>query len=170
MIEADEPGSRRKPLRRTAWTLFIGALVMIGLMVGAGLLILAGGEDIGPGHPAVWPAGERVSVHKRLGPQKPDLAKCEVIGSDGKREYRWLEWSDSVRSSTEVTVSCKQDTIFLTGTASSVVSALQSPLIMAPVAMSLVGLLLFLPRFTLAWARLSNPSGGPVRKWLDRRR
>jgi hypothetical protein len=93
-----------------------------------------------------------------------------VIGSDGEPEYRSLEWSDSVRSSTDVTVSCEQDAIFLTGTASSVASALQSPLIMAPVAVSFLGMLLFVPRFTLGWARLSNPRGRLVRRWLGRRR
>lgn len=168
--EGDEPARRRKPLRRTAWSLLIGGLVLTGLMIGAGLLVLAAGEDIGPGRPAVWPAGERASVHKHPGPQDAESSKCEVIGSDGKPEYRWLDWADSVRSSTEVMVSCKQEAIFLTGTASSVAAALQGSLIMVPVAVALLGILLFFPRFTLAWARLSNPRGGLVRRWLDRRR
>ncbi len=93
-----------------------------------------------------------------------------MIGPDGEPEYRWLEWADSVRSSTEVTIRCDQDAIFLTGTASSVASVLQSPLITAPIAVSFLGMLLFFPRFTLAWARLGNPRGGLVRRWLDRRR
>ncbi|HEX6355832.1 hypothetical protein [Actinophytocola sp.] len=88
MTEADEPARRRKPLRRTAWTLLIDGLVATGAMIALGLLFLAGGEDIGPGHPAVWPAGERASVHKKSGPQNPDSSKCEVIGSDGQPEYR----------------------------------------------------------------------------------
>lgn len=69
-----------------------------------------------------------------------------------------------------MTVSCEQDTTFLTGTRTSVVSAFQSPLIMAPIATVMLGLLLFVPRFTMPWARLGNPRGGPVRKWLDRKR
>lgn len=170
MSEPDEPGRGRKPLRRTAWSLLIGGLLVTGLMIGAGLLLLTGGEHIGPGRPAVWPAGERASVHKNPGPQDTEAAKCEVIGSDGKPEHGLLEWADSVRSSTEVTVSCKQDTIFLTDAASSITSACQSPLILAPVAASLFGILLFFPRFTLAWLRLSNPGGRLFRSWLDRRR
>lgn len=170
MTEADEPGRRRKPLRRTAWSLLIGGLSVTGLMIGAGLLLLAGGEKIGPGSPAVWPAGERASVHKQLGPQEANSTRCEVIGSDGVPENRSLDWADSVRSPTEVMVNCQQDAIFLTGTASSITSALQSPLIMAPIAAVMLGILLFFPRFTLVWARLSNPRGAPLRKWLDRRR
>ena len=170
MTEADEPARQRKPLRRTAWTLFIGGFVVTGLMIGVGLLLLAGGEDIGPGRPGVWPAGERASVHKHPGPQNAESqTNCEVIGADGKREYRWLEWAESARASTDVTVSCDDEAIFLTGTASLIASALQSPLIMAPVAGSLLGILLFFPRFTLAWARLSNPRGQLVRRWLGRR-
>ena len=143
---------------------------MTGLMIGVGLLLLAGGEDIGPGRPGVWPAGERASVHKHPGPQNAESqTNCEVIGADGEREYRWLEWAESARASTDVIVSCDDEAIFLTGTASSVVSALQSPLIMAPVAGSLLGILLFFPRFTLAWARLSNSRGQLVRRWLGRR-
>lgn len=128
------------------------------------------GENIGPGRPVVWSAGEQASVHKHPGPQHVESSECELIGPDGEPEYRWLGWADSVRSSTEATVSCTQDAIFLTGTASSVVSALQGPLIMAPVAVSLLGILLFFPRFTLAWARLSNPGGGLIRRWLGRHR
>lgn len=170
MTEADEPARRREPLRRTAWSFLIGGLVVTGLMFIVGLLLLAGGEHIGPGRSVVWPAGERASVHKHPGPQNGESSKCDVFGPDGEPEYRWLEWADSVRSPTEVMVSCDREAIFLTGTASSVASALQSPLITAPVAGSLLGILLFFPRFTLAWARLSNPGGRLVRKWLGRRR
>ena len=171
MTEADERDRQRKPFRRTAWTLFVGGLVVAGLMIGVGLLLLGGGQDIGPGRPGVWPAGERASVHKHPGPQNADSqTSCEVIGADGEREYRWLEWAESTRASTDVTVNCDNEAIFLTGTASSVVSVLQSPLILAPVAGSLLGILLFFPRFTLAWARLSNPRDGLVRRWLGRRR
>jgi hypothetical protein len=157
MTEADEPTPRRRPLRRTAWTLLIGGLVALVLMIGVGLLLLAGGEDIGPGHPVVWAAGERASVHKHPGPQAAGAAKCELIGSDGKPEYRSLDWAESTRSSSEVTITCKQDAIFLTGTASWFASVCQSQWIMVPVAASLIGALLFFPRFTLALARLSNP-------------
>jgi hypothetical protein len=166
-----EPDRRRKPLRRTAWTLFVGGIVVAGLMIGVGLVLLAGGKDIGPGRPGVWPAGERASVHKHPGPQNAESqTTCEVIGADGEREYRWLEWAESARASTDVTVSCDGEAIFLTGTASSVASALQSPLILAPIAASMLGILLFFPRFTLAWARLSNPRPGPIRRWLGMRR
>lgn len=168
MTEDDESVRRGKPLRRTAWSLLVGGLVLVVLMVGTGLLLLAAGEDIGPGRPGVWPAGERASVHKHPGPQAAGAPKCEVIGSDGEPEYRWLDWGDSVRSSAEVTVRCEQEAIFLTGPASSIASALQGPLLMAPVGVALLGILLLFPRFTLAWARLSN--GGLLRRWLDRRR
>src|ERR1044072_2898986 len=152
MTEADEPDRQRKPLRRTAWTLFVGGLVVAGLMIGAGLLLLAGGQDIGPGRPGMWASGERASVHKHPGPQKAgSQTSCEVIGADGEREYRGLEWAESTRSSTDVTVNCANEAIFLTGTASSVVSVLQSSLILAPVAGSLLGILLFFPRVTLMW-------------------
>ncbi len=169
MTEPDEPARQRKPLRRTAWTLFVGGFVVTGLMIGVGLLLLAGGEDIGPGRPAVWAAGEPASVHKHPGPQNGESSNCEVIGADGEPEYRWLEWADSARATTDVTISCPREAILLTGTASSVTSALQSPLIVAPVAASMVGILLFFPRFLLAWARLSNPRGGPIRRWLSPR-
>lgn len=74
-----------------------------------------------------------------------------------RQRKRWLDWADSVRSPTRVTVRCDGDAIFLTGTASAVTSAVQSPLIMTPVIMIVAGILLFFPKFTLAWARLSNP-------------
>jgi hypothetical protein len=110
-------------------------------------------------------------VHKHPGPQNAgSQTSCEVIGADGEREHRWLEWAESARSSADVTVDCDSEAIFLTGTAASVVSVLQSSLILAPIAGSLLGILLFFPRFTLAWARLSNPRGGLVRRWLGRRR
>lgn len=169
MTEADEASRRRKPLRRTAWTLVVGGVVATILMIGTGLVLLATGTDIGPGRPGKWSAGEVASVHKHLGPGAT-AEKCALIGPDGEPTYRWLEWADSTRATTDMTVSCEQDTTFLTGTRSSVVSALQSPLIMAPVGAVILGLLLFFPRFTMAWARLSNPRGGPVRKWLGRRR
>jgi hypothetical protein len=158
MTKDDEPVRRRKPLRRTAWSLLIGGLVLIVLMIGTGLLLLAGGEDI----------GERASVHKHPGPQAAGAPRCELIGSDGEPEYRWLDWADSARSSGDVTVRCAQDAIFLTGSASWIASALQGPLIVAPVGLALLGILLFFPRFTLSWARLTNRS--LVRRWLDRRR
>ncbi|OLF11171.1 hypothetical protein BLA60_14405 [Actinophytocola xinjiangensis] len=41
---------------------------------------------------------------------------------------------------------------------SSVTSAVRSPLIMAPVGAVFARILLFFPRFTLAWARLGRPS------------
>jgi hypothetical protein len=170
MTEAGEPARRRKPLRRTAWSLFIGGLVVTGLMIVGGLLLLAGGKDIGPGQQAIWPAGERASVHRQPGPQDAGSVRCVATGADVNPATRSLDWADSVRSSAEVTVSCEQDAIFLTGTASAIASTLQSPLILAPVAMTLLGLPLFVPRFALAWTRLSNPPGGPVRNRLDRRR
>lgn len=153
---ADEPVHPRKPWRRTAWTLVIGGVAATVLMVGVGLLLLAGGQDIGPGRPGTWPAGERASVHKHLGPKESEPVECEVIGADGEPEG-WLEWANSVRSSRELTVTCEQDTTFLTGTASAVTSAVQSSLVMTPVMVTLAGILLFFPRFTLALARLSNP-------------
>jgi hypothetical protein len=163
-----EPTRRRKPLRRTAWSLFIGGLVMTGLMVGIGLLLLAGGKDIGPGQTVVWPAGERASVHKDPGPQKDESeSKCERIGAEGPD--RWLEWADSVRSPTEVTIRCHQDAIFLTGTPSAVTSALQSPLITAPVGVALLGLMLFVPRLMLAMAELNNGRRGWATRWLGPR-
>lgn len=170
MTEPDEPVRRRKPLRRTAWSLLIGGLVMTGLMVGVGLLLLAGGEDIGPGRPGVWPAGERASVHKHPGPKDTQVPRCEALGTDDEREYRWLEWADSVRSPIEFTVTCKQGAIFLTGTASAIVSAFQSELIMAPIVAAMLGILLFFPRFIMGWVLLARPRSRLVDKWIDRRR
>jgi hypothetical protein len=150
----DGETSDRKPLRRTAWTLFVGGFVVLGLMIGVGLVLLAGGEDIGPGRPGVWPGGERASVHKHLGPGAGGVEPCEVVGADGVAEFVPLAWSESTRRSADVSIVCPQGAILLTGTASAVVSAVQSPLIMAPVGMVLLGILLFFPRFTLAWLRL----------------
>jgi hypothetical protein len=166
MSEAGEPARRRKPLRRTAWSLVLGGLLATGLMVGTGLLLLTNGTDVGPGRSVTWPAGERASVHKRPGPKDTESVRC--VATDGDRRVHSLGWADSARSPIEVTVSC-EDAIFLTGTASAIASALQSPLILAPVAVTLMGLPLFFPRFTLAWTRLSNPPSGLSRDWLDRR-
>lgn len=79
-----------------------------------------------------------------------------MIGADGKRTYRWLDWTESARSQTTVTIRCEREAILLTGTASAVVTAVQGPLFAVPITAMVVGLLLFFPRFTLAWARLSN--------------
>lgn len=148
---------RRKPLRRTAWTLVIGGFVALVGMIGVGVVLLAGGQEVGPGRSVVWAAGERASVHKRLGPQESPAPRCELFGADGEPEFRALEWADSAYATHEVTIRCEWDSVFLTGTASAVTSAVQSSLIMAPVGAVFAGILLFFPRFTLAWARLSNP-------------
>lgn len=153
MTGNDESVGRRKPLRRTAWGLLVGGLVGVVLMVGVGLLILAGGQEIGPGRPAVWAAGERVSVHKEPGPQSGVTGSCQVIGADGEPEYRWLDWAESVRSTTEVTIACDREAILLTGRASAVMSVLQSSWLMAPVGLFVLGVLLFFPRVTLALTR-----------------
>ncbi|WP_460399221.1 hypothetical protein [Actinophytocola sediminis] len=168
--QPDEPVRQRKPLRRTSLTLLIGGIAALVVMVGTGLVFLAGGQDIGPGRPGVWPAGEQASVHKRPGPQEPGTTECEVLDADGEPQYRSLNWADSTRSSTEITIDCDQDAILLTGTASAVTSAVQSPLIMAPVAIIIVGILLFFPRFTLAWIRLSNPISWRFWTWVFRKR
>jgi hypothetical protein len=67
MTESDAPVPPRKPLRRTAWSLLVGGVVALGLMIGVGLLLLAGGEDVGPGRPVMWPAGEQGAVYKLFG-------------------------------------------------------------------------------------------------------
>ncbi|OLF19166.1 hypothetical protein [Actinophytocola xanthii] len=140
-----EPARRRRALRRIAWSLFVGGLVVACLMVGTGLLLLAGGEDVGPGHPpGLWPAGVRASVHKPFG--VGEAQRCEALSTDGTSNYTSLDWATSVRAANDVTVRCPQEAIFLTGTASAAASAVHSPLIMVPVAAALVGLVLFFPR------------------------
>jgi hypothetical protein len=159
VTESDEPVRHRKPWRRTALSLLIGGAVALCVMVGVGLLFLAGGEDIGPGRPGVWPAGEQVSVHKHLGLKEDNKASspgCEVIGPDGKPTYRWLDWAESARSSAKATIDCEREAILLTGTASAVVTTVQGRLFVVPICAMVAGVLLFFPRFTLAWARLSN--------------
>lgn len=151
--------SVRKPLRRTAWTLLIGGVVALVLMVGVGLLYMAGGKDIEPGRPVAWPAGERGAVYKHPGLQKDgpvNTPGCTVLGSDGKPTGQWLDWSESVVLPTGSTIRCEHEAIFLTGTASAVVSTVRGRLFVVPITAMVVGLLLFFPRFTLAWARMGN--------------
>ncbi len=74
MTETDEPARRRKPLRRTAGSLFIGGFVVTGLMSGVGLLLLAGGEHIGPGGGGGM-AGRRTGVRA----QAPRPAERPVV-------------------------------------------------------------------------------------------
>jgi hypothetical protein len=161
VTDSDEPVRYRKPLRRTAWTLLIGGAVALVLMVGVGLLLLAGGEDIGPSRLGVLPAGEQGSAHQHPGLKKDTEAifkpcVAQGQGPNGKPTYRWLSWSESVRLSTKSTIHCEQEAIFLTGTASAVVTAVQGPLFVVPIAAMVVGLLLFFPWFTLALARMGN--------------
>jgi hypothetical protein len=159
VTESDEPVRHRKPLRRTAWTLLIGGVVALVLMVGVGLLILADGKDIEPGRPVVWPAGEQGAMYEHPGLHEGgpvNTPGCAVLGLDGKPTGQWLDWRESVRLSTGSSVQCEEEAIFLTGTASAVVSAVQGRWFGAPITAMVVGLLLFFPRFTLAWARLSN--------------
>lgn len=156
MAESDEPVRQRKPLRRTSLTLLIGGAVALCLMIAVQLVLLAGGEDVGPGRPGVLPAGEQVSVHTypRLTPgNRANTPGCEVHGPDGKRTYRWLEWGESFRSSTRGMLQCEQEAILLTGAASAVVSAVRGSLFGLAITAMVVGLLLFFPRFTLAGAR-----------------
>jgi hypothetical protein len=156
--ESDEPVQHRKPLRRTAWSLLIGGAVAFCLVIGTNLLLLAGGQDVGPGQPGVVPAREQVTVHRRpgSGDNKANNAGCEVIGPDGKRTYYWLTWGESVNWPTKATLNCEREAVLLTGTASTVGRALQGPLFALPLAAMIAGLLAFFPRFTLALARMSN--------------
>lgn len=145
----------RKPLRRTAWTLVVGGFGALVGMIVVGVVLLAGGQDVGAGKSVVWAGGERASVHKRLGPQDTPVPRCEVVRGALRST---LGWAESVVATRDGIVRCERDSVFLTGAASSVASAVQSPLIMAPVGAVFAGILLFFPRFTLAWARLGRPS------------
>jgi hypothetical protein len=106
-----------------------------------------------------WPAGEQGAVYQHPGLHEGGPVNnpgCAVLGLDGKPTGQSLDWRERVRLSTGSTVRCEEEAIFLTGTASAVVSAVQGRWFGAPITAMVVGLLLFFPRFTLALARTGN--------------
>lgn len=58
----------RKPLRHTAWSLFVGGFALLAVMIVAGIVASGSGADAGPGHTAAWPNGQVIALYRPLGP------------------------------------------------------------------------------------------------------
>lgn len=153
----------RKPLRRTAWGLLIGGLAGLALMVGAGLIAQANGQPAGPGKEATWPDGETVALYRvplQEDGDKGGTAYCRLTpdGEETRTDYG-VEVHQRVRPdfSGDAVVTCDQEVMLLTGETVLTVSEIsRGPLITVPLLAVLLGILFFVPRFTLAWARASN--------------
>lgn len=160
----------RKPLRRTAWSMLIGGVVVAGLMFGGSALAVRNGSETGPAQSANWPAGADIGVFRPLGPQSEQDSvgpKCTVTRADGAAKPVWPSWSERLTPDFEgpATITCERPARVLTGWALTVAGITQSAWIALPLFVAFLGILLFFPRFTMVWASLSQPIG----RWIRRR-
>ncbi|WP_424183728.1 hypothetical protein ACOBQX_17295 [Actinokineospora sp. G85] len=160
---------RRKPLRRAAWSMLAIGILLTGLMLGAGAFVVGQGDPAGPGRVAEWPADTEIGVFRPLGPPRGDAqvgtVPCTVrAGSD--TEQRAPQWGVPLAPnfSGSATVTCERPATVLSGTALTAASLLRGPLIVLPMAVAILGVLLFVPRFTQVWAGLTQPFGS----WMKR--
>lgn len=160
----------RKPLRRTAWSMLIGGVVVAGLMFGGSALAVSQGEQAGPNQSVQWPAGADIGVFRPLGPQQEEAStgpRCTVTQADGRATLVWPSWSERLMPDFEgpATITCERPARVLTGWALTVAGITQSVWIALPLFVAILGFLFFFPRFTMVWASLSQPIG----RWIRRR-
>ena len=166
-------GPERKPLRRTAWSMLVIGVVVTGLMLGTGALIVGQGDPAGPGQVAQWPADTEIAVFRPFGRQqdggKVGTIPC-AVGAGGGIERREPQWEVRLVPdfSGSATVTCERPATVLSGTALTVASTVRGPLIILPMAVAVLGLLLFVPRFTRDWASLSQPFGSRMSRRFRR--
>jgi hypothetical protein len=86
----------RKPLRRTAWSLFLGGLVLLALLVGIGVLASDQGEDVGPGRATTWQAGQTIALLRPLGPNSPSASSITCTATAQGMQPRELTVSESI--------------------------------------------------------------------------
>jgi hypothetical protein len=150
----------RKPLRRTAWSLFLGGWVLLALMIVAGIVASGAGQDAGPGHTATWPNGQVIALLRPLGPGSSSGSSitCTVTAPGTKPERQWLTLGKSVPPGPpDASITCDKPAKLLTGTARVTSQTVRTPLIMLPVLMIIVGLALFVPRITWTVAKMGSP-------------
>lgn len=161
----------RKPLRRTAWSMLLGGLVVAGVMLGVGVLAVGQGEPAGPGQVARWPADTEIAVFRPVGRQADggsvSTVACTVGLPDGRTERLFPRWADRLTAdfSGPATITCERPVMVLSGTRLTVAGIVRGPLIALPLFVAILGVLLFVPRFTRTWAGLTQPLG----RWITRR-
>jgi hypothetical protein len=147
----------RKPLRRTAWSLFLGGLVLLAVLIGAGVFASGQGEDVGPGRDATSQAGQTIALLRPLGPNSPSASSITCTATAQGKPPRTLPVSESITTAETATISCDHPMKLVTGTARVTAQTARSPLILLPIAMIIAGSFLFFPRFSLALARMGVP-------------
>lgn len=167
--------TRRKPLRRTAWTLFVGGLALTVLMLGVGAYVVSRGEPADRTRTAAWPAGADIAVVRPVGPSSESGEyvgpECTVT-TPGEPPVEVLPtWQDRTHPvfPTRATLTCNQPVRVLTGAAITAAGTLRGPLIAIPLVAMFLGLLLFFPRLTGFAASLSHPFGRAVTRLTGRR-
>ncbi|OLF15700.1 hypothetical protein [Actinophytocola xanthii] len=142
-------------------------LVGTALMLGVGAVAVSNAPSAGPGEEASWPAGETASFDRIPGERNSgDPTVTCTLTPEGRlveRGHRFTvgEPVDPDFAGT-ATVTCDQPVALVTGTSRIVADHARGPLVVVPMFVAALGVLLFVPRFTLALARLST-SG-----WLRR--
>jgi hypothetical protein len=166
----------RKPLRRTAWSLFLGGLGVAALMLGVGAYAVGQGASAGPGQTATWPAGTEISVDRPLGPQ-PDggddyQVACMVDPDNGETVRTLLSWGEPTQPDFDgaASITCEQPARVLTDPQLTIAGITRGPLIAVPLFALFLGLLLFFPRFAVFAASLSHPYGRIVDRITGRNR
>jgi hypothetical protein len=150
----------RKPLRRTAWALLICGMVATFLQLAVGVLAVThGGSPVGPGHEAVWPNGQTMTLNRVPGGIDSTPAyttRCVLTSEDRAAEPPVsLPIGEPVRRETvgDVRVSCDENVALLTGTPMAIADLARGPLIGVPLFVVFLGILFFFPRFTFLLAR-----------------
>ena len=148
---------QRKPLRRTAWTLVIGGFVLFAAITAAAVLADSHGQPVGQGSVARWRAGETAALVRPIKPGSPQVGTwvtCQVNGARVLVEMR----ADLRPRPDDAAVTCEADVLLLTGAAREIGQVVRSGLIVLPIAMVVIGGLLFVPRFLWTMAALSTRS------------
>jgi hypothetical protein len=154
-----------KPFRRTAWTLLIVGVAASTLMLGGSALVVSQGETAGSDHTARWPAGADVGVFR---PARTDTSgtKCTVTQADGQADTIWPEYGERLSPTwrTEATIGCEPAATILTGGKLTIAQITRGAWIAVPLFLAILGALLFVPRFTMVWASLTQPIGRLIRR------
>jgi hypothetical protein len=151
--------------------MLIGGVVLAGLMLGGGALVVSQGDPAGPDDRATWPAGADIAVFRRPGPQ-PEAARndssvaCTATLPDGRTIQQFADWNERLTPdfAGPATITCEHQVMVLSGTKLTVARTLQSAWIVLPLFVAVLGILLFVPRFTMVWASLTQPIGSWIRR------
>jgi hypothetical protein len=155
-----------KPFRRTAWTLLIVGVAVSALMLGGSALVVSQGETAGSDHTARWPAGADIGVFR---PARTNTSgtKCTITQADGQADTVWPEYGERLSPAWqgEATIGCDPAATILSGGNLTIAEVTRSTWIAVPLFLAILGALLFVPRFTMVWASLTQPIG----RWIRRR-